>query len=445
MKIIPCNEYFVKHTLDFSTLFCYNVHVMKNKKRTNSLNFLLMFLCICIAFFATHSFLVQAADDPLDEKLDDTYSDLEEITKKINETQDILNLKQKERQIINTQIQNIENESLKVEKDIEETEQEIEELTREIDRIKNEIIQKESHITLQKKILEKFLREKYQKYSKNSEYFTTLNIANINQQNHRDSLGQTTEGVSDFVKKIHSEQEALKKDQVILEKKSTRITDAKYELEQRNAHLQSTQDYKRVLAAEVAAEENKYQQKLSKLEKEQLEIQQEISSLSAGYIGEFSLKDLPDAKDADFDKPIEKPYVITQNYGVTSFSHNYSTGAHNGIDFVAQGSQNIQAVADGKVKATGNMGNYGYGKWIAIDHGNGLVTLYGHLSSQKVSRGDKVDKGDKIGVMGNTGYSTGTHLHFSVFAQTTFGVVESSSVSGIFIPTGATVNPAIYL
>lgn len=404
----------------------------------------------CASILLHNAFFASAVDTPTEvdkaaEKIGDATDKLEKIEKTIEKTQDILLLKQKEQAIITAQITNIANENKKIEKNIEDTAQEIKELTGDIDRTKKEIAQKEKHIALQKKMLESFVREKYQNYSPDTVYFTTLNIANSNQQNHKDSLTYATASISDFVAKIHNEQEELKKDQDNLEKKATRITDAKYELEQRSAYLKDSQNYKRVLAAEVAVEEGKYKEKLSDLVKKQLEIQQEISSLATGKIGTFSMKDLPDPDDFSLDTPVSNPYTRTQGYGKTTFSHNYATGTHNGIDFVAQGSQNILAAADGKIKATGNMGRYGYGRWAAVDHGNGLVTLYGHMSSVKVSKGDKLDQGDKIGVMGNTGFSTGAHVHFSVFAESTFDIVESSSVSGIYIPTGATVNPDIYL
>ena len=105
----------------------------------------------------------------------------------------------------------------------------------------------------------------------------------------------------------------------------------------------------------------------------------------------------------------------------------------------------IYAAGNGKVIGSGSNGKYAYGNWIAIDHGDGLVTLYGHLSSKSVSRGDSVKRGDKIGISGNTGFSTGPHLHFSVFVKSSYEVVQSKYVKGLMIPTGAGVNPMKYL
>ncbi len=428
--------------------------LMKSIKKYQNIFLVITISLICVSLLMSHSFNVAFAaddedtvkeDEQAEEAIEDRYDELEKLEKKEQKYRDIINLKQKEQDVINAQVKKLENENYKIEKDIEANEEEIDTLKSDIDRAKKEIQQKENHISLQKKVLEQFIREKYQNYSEGTQHFTLLDLTNTNQQTHKDNITHATGRVGDYVKTIHEEQERLKEDRDDFQDKANRIEDAKYELEQRSEHLESSQNYKRVLASQVNVEEDKYQTKLSKVLKEQLSIQQEISSLATNQIGTFSLADLPSKSEADFDYPVKKPYIKTQGYGKTSFSSHYKGGMHNGVDFVAQGSQSIIAPAKGKVKATGNMGRYGYGNWVAVDHGNGLITLYGHMSSVKVSRGDKLKQGDKIGTMGNTGFSTGPHLHFSVFADSTFAVVESSSVDGVYIPTGATVNPEMYL
>lgn len=85
---------------------------------------------------------------------------------------------------------------------------------------------------------------------------------------------------------------------------------------------------------------------------------------------------------------------------------------HQGLDIAGVGNRTIKASDNGKVEQAGWNGNYGNS--VIINHGNGYKTLYGHLSSVDVSVGDVVQKGEKIGVMGSTGDSTGTHLHFEI-------------------------------
>lgn len=84
---------------------------------------------------------------------------------------------------------------------------------------------------------------------------------------------------------------------------------------------------------------------------------------------------------------------------------------HKGVDLVSS-NRSILAADDGVVTFTGTKS--GYGNCIIIDHKNGYETLYGHLSKISVKEGEVVEKGSKIGVMGNTGRSTGTHLHFEI-------------------------------
>ncbi len=87
---------------------------------------------------------------------------------------------------------------------------------------------------------------------------------------------------------------------------------------------------------------------------------------------------------------------------------------HTGLDIGAGSGSAIVAAADGKVISAGYRG--GYGNTVMIDHGNGVVTLYAHQKSGgiKVSVGERVGKGERIGSVGSTGYSTGPHLHFEV-------------------------------
>jgi murein DD-endopeptidase MepM/ murein hydrolase activator NlpD len=86
---------------------------------------------------------------------------------------------------------------------------------------------------------------------------------------------------------------------------------------------------------------------------------------------------------------------------------------HTGIDLRAGVGETVMASMDGTVSAVGE--NWVYGKYVIMSHANGYKTLYAHLNAQSVRQGDRVAQGRKIGEAGNTGYSTGAHLHFSVY------------------------------
>jgi murein DD-endopeptidase MepM/ murein hydrolase activator NlpD len=88
---------------------------------------------------------------------------------------------------------------------------------------------------------------------------------------------------------------------------------------------------------------------------------------------------------------------------------------YNGVDLAASIGSRIQAAASGEVIVSKSSGwNGGYGNYVVVKHGNGTQTLYAHMSSNAVAVGAKVGAGDTVGYVGNTGRSTGAHLHFEV-------------------------------
>jgi len=87
---------------------------------------------------------------------------------------------------------------------------------------------------------------------------------------------------------------------------------------------------------------------------------------------------------------------------------------HQAIDIANKAAPAVLAADSGRVVVAGWPDGFGYGNRVMIDHGNGFVTLYAHLSSISVSVGQTVNRGDVIGRMGTTGRSTGIHLHFEV-------------------------------
>lgn len=135
----------------------------------------------------------------------------------------------------------------------------------------------------------------------------------------------------------------------------------------------------------------------------------------------------PIASNGFLDYPVDG--YITSSYGMRLHPIYKRWNLHDGTDFGAACGTPVYAAAKGTVLAT--YFNEGYGNRVILDngwrHGVGLGTAYNHLSDWAVETGDKVRRGDVVGYVGNTGYSTGCHLHFMVFEN------------------GATVNPMAWL
>lgn len=154
--------------------------------------------------------------------------------------------------------------------------------------------------------------------------------------------------------------------------------------------------------------------------------------------------------------PLDNVY-ITQLFGATVDAKRlYTSGSHSGVDFAASVGTPIKSAASGVVMGTGNTDiacpKASYGQWVLIKHANGLATIYGHLSLIKVTAGETVASGQLVGYSGNTGYTTGPHLHLGVFAASGVEIknLPSASCAGRVYtmpvaPINAYLDPMLYL
>ncbi len=199
------------------------------------------------------------------------------------------------------------------------------------------------------------------------------------------------------------------------------------------------------LIAEKQALERKFEQDLLNFEK-QLGLHVDASTLPPSGAGELAW-------------PLEN-VRITQFFGNTSFATQnpqiYNGHGHTGVDFAASPGTRVLAARGGVVLGTGNTDltcpNASFGKWVFIKHDDGLSTLYAHLSVISVTQGEHVSQGEVVGYSGNTGYSTGPHLHFGVYASSGSEIATFPSSSckgkGYTMPVGdisAYLNPLSYL
>lgn len=128
---------------------------------------------------------------------------------------------------------------------------------------------------------------------------------------------------------------------------------------------------------------------------------------------------------------------LSSSYGMRKHPIKGYTRMHEGVDFAAPPGTPIYASGNGVIERIGYNG--GYGKYIQIDHGHGFMTAYGHMRGFKkgLDRGDRVSQGDVIGYVGNTGQSTGPHLHYEIHRHG-----EPVNPRGLDLPTGRTLTGA---
>lgn len=141
---------------------------------------------------------------------------------------------------------------------------------------------------------------------------------------------------------------------------------------------------------------------------------------------------------------------------VTSSYGSRSSGMHYGVDLRARTPLPVYAMADGAVAGVGDTDvecpGVSFGRFILIKYDDGLASTFGHLSLIKVSKGQRVKRGELVGYTGNTGYSTGPHLHVAVYARDAVDVktIPSKSCLGKILtqpisPINGYLNPMYYL
>lgn len=401
-------------------------------------------------FFVRAATSITELSDAEKKAIEDKQDKLDEIKAKIKAYNQIIDLKQRQGSTLATQIQSLEAQANKLELEISDNQARIENLSSEIGSLEKRIADKESLILSQKRLLSELMRSVSGQSS--------IGIARLIMESNDESgwtmkdderVAQTSGRLGELLEEIRMTKQELENEQTVLEHKKAEADSVQEQLAKQNDYLESTKDTKASLLSKTQSEVKKYNTIVDQLEEERDAIENEIESLESTKVGELNLKDMPAFKHGLLGYPVKK-VVFSQGYGKTAFAKTskfYGTsGFHNGLDFAMPTGTSVLAAADGKVIATGNNGRYAYGRWMAIDHGNGIVTMYGHLSSVVKSKGSSVKKGDTIAKSGNTGNSTGPHLHFTVFSAKSFEIVPSKSVKSVKdIPVGATVNPKNYL
>ena len=414
-------------------------------------------LFVLIGLVSVSVFLAQAdtqsittLSEEAKKAIEDKQDRLDEIKSKIKAYNQIIDLKQRQGSTLATQIQSLEAQAQKLELEIHQNQGRISQLNNDIDVLEARITEKENLITTRRALLIEMMREASRATETGFARFVieTPDSAGLTLKNEEWTL-QTSNRLGLVLNEIALAKQDIEKEHITLNHKKTEAETLQEQLNKQSDYLDSSKDMKATLLTKAQTEVKKYGTIVDQLEDERDAIENEIESLESSKIGELNLKDMPAFKHGLLSYPV-KNVVFSQGYGKTAFAKTSKfygkSGFHNGLDFAMKQGTNVLAAADGKIVATGNNGRYAYGRWMAIDHGNGIITMYGHLSSYTKKKGDSVKRGDTIAKSGNTGNSTGPHLHFTVFSAKSFETVPSKSVASVKdIPIGATVNPKNYL
>ena len=224
-------------------------------------------------------------------------------------------------------------------------------------------------------------------------------------------IEELTEADNEQMEGVEKQRQEVEKAQKELEEQNTELTNTKKSVEAKQAQLKVVKAEKETKAANLTKEQKELQSKIDDYNKEIKKMENAIAAAaqnsSGHYQGSFSgILSWPLSSSSP------NYNYITSYYGNRVVPVAGATANHNGIDIGVYSGTPVYSAADGYVAGTGYNSARGY--WVMIKHADNLYTFYQHLNSYVVSTGKNVKRGQLIAYSGNTGISSGPHLHFEV-------------------------------
>lgn len=300
-------------------------------------------------------------------------------------------------QKVDKEIVGIENKILDVEKQLKQKEVEIDNSQKELDAA---VIKKDQQYSSAKKRMVQMYKNQKIGY---------IQII-FSSKNFWDAINRV-----EYIKRISNQDNELitsyQKQVEIINTKKQAIEDEKSELDvlyksqiAKKGDLKTARSRKDAVLTQLAGQEERLQAEIQEMQEVSKKLEQDIKRLTQTSTIRYT--------GGTFNWPVPGWYTISSEYNPRISPISGRSEFHTGIDIPASYGTPVVAAADGVVITSGWVN--GFGNTIMINHGSGIVTLYGHNSSLAVSEGQTVSRGQTVSYVGSTGYSTGNHCHFEV-------------------------------
>lgn len=345
--------------------------------------------------------------------------------------------------------------------EIRATEKKISIATTNIVKLDREITNKTKRLELSAAALGKSMRNANDLESRNLIELLLSNSTFSDIWEDIDNMRTMEETLRLHIIEVRETRTSLQSDKTEKEKEKQGLVALKNGLSDQQKLVQSNAAQKSRVLAETKSKESEYKKLLADRLAKKNQLEREIFDFESRLKVEIDPTRLPSVGTGVLSWPLDR-IRITQYFGMTAFATKnpqvYNGNGHNGVDFSASPGTPVKAALGGRVVDSGDTDTacYGvsYGKWVLVEHANGLSTLYAHLDLVKAAPGEWVETGQVVGYSGNTGYSTGPHLHFAVFASQAVHVSGPteyrSRVCGTYLklpvsPPAGYLNPLSYL
>jgi murein DD-endopeptidase MepM/ murein hydrolase activator NlpD len=351
----------------------------------------------------------------LNQQIEEQRAKVDRLATEIAQHQEEIKKARNQATSFQNQIYIFDNQIAKTKLDIESKEEEIKAVELEIEKVQLAIKEKELAIGRNKNQLADFIRT-LDRYDEQS--YLSILLGNASFSEFFDQVKALESVQGDLQKTLNRVEELvlnLSSQKTDLDKKRTELSDLLNKLEDKKSSLASQRQTKQYLINETKKSERKFQNLVGDLKQAQLAANNQIITLERRIREELEKKGQQEKFNLLGEAALAWPTAsrrLTAYFHDPDYPYRYLF-EHSGIDFGVPAGTAIKAAEAGYVAKVAT-GTRWYGNYIMIIHNNNLATLYAHLSSISVSNDQYVAKGQLIGSSGNTGFSSGPHLHFEV-------------------------------
>ena len=375
-------------------------------------------LILLSLFFAVQVF--GATEEELRSKIDDRNAQIKKLEEEIKQYNLEVENASKQKATLQSTIKTLDLTQKKINTDINLTQNKIQKTQLTIQQLQNEISLSEQQISTNKKAIGNLIKNVHMNDNQ-SIIEMALSSKDIS------DIWKDLDAVQSIQKEIRNKTEdlkvltgelAVKQDKTVSQKNE--LVDLKKDLTGKQLAVVETKKEQSTLLTQTKNKEATFKTLVQQKEDLKNQFEQELYQYESQLNILIDKSSYPKPKRGILSWPLDT-VRITQEFGKTVAAQKlYVSGSHNGVDFGASIGTRVKTVLDGVVVGTGNTdaykGCYSFGKWVMIKHPNGLSTIYAHLSVISVNQGQELKTGDVVGYSGNTGYSTGPHLHLGLYA-----------------------------